>query len=236
MNTIISLFLTFLPIYLICLFVYNKDNKKEPKKFLRKLFIFGILSCIPAAIIELIIEPLFGDINKLNLFYLFIYVALGIALVEELCKWIIVYKKAYNHKEFDQTYDAIVYSVFVSLGFACLENILYCFSSNNILTSLLRALTAIPGHTMDAIVMGNFLYLAKVSSLNNDKKQSKHMLFLSIFMPTLTHTIYDYCIFTNRIVFYIIFALFLLFIYIYSIDKIKQLSKNNSDLNIKNDL
>ena len=92
MNTVISLILTFLPIYLICFFVYKKDNNKEPKKFLMKLFIFGILSCIPAAIIELVIEPLFGDINKLNLFSLFIYVTFGIALVEELCKWIVVYK------------------------------------------------------------------------------------------------------------------------------------------------
>lgn len=236
MSIIISLVLIFLPIYLICLFVYKKDNKKEPKKFLRKLFFFGILSCIPAAIIELVIEPLFGDINKLNLFSLFIYVALGIALVEEFCKWVIVYKKTYDNKEFDQTYDAIVYSVFVSLGFACLENILYCISSNSVLTSLLRALTAIPGHTLDAIIMGNFLYLSKTLLLNNNKKQSKRMLLLSILMPTLVHTIYDYCIFTDRLIFYVIFAIFLLFIYIYSIDKIKYLSKNNIDLNNKNDL
>ena len=54
MNVIFLLIITFLPVYLVGLFVYKKDREKEPRKLLKKLFIFGMLSCIPTVIFELI--------------------------------------------------------------------------------------------------------------------------------------------------------------------------------------
>lgn len=234
MNILITLVIAILPVYLIGFYVYKMDNEKESSKLLTKLFLFGMLSCIPAAVIEFIVEPLFGTIDKSNLSFLFIYVSLGIALVEELCKWFLVYRIGYNNKEFNQVYDALVYCVFVSLGFACFENIFYVFASKDILTGILRALTAIPGHASDAIIMGNYLGLAKMTSLNNNKNSVSKYLLLSILMPTLAHSIYDYCLFTEQLIFIIIFMIFLIFIYVYSIRKIKKLSRNNNVFNINN--
>lgn len=227
MNILFTLFIAILPVYLIGLYVYKKDKEKESSKLLTKLFLFGMLSCIPAAIIEVLVEPMFGITDESNLFYLFIYVSIGVALVEELCKWFFVYKIGYNNNEFDQLYDALVYCVFVSLGFACFENLFYVFASDGMLTAILRAITAIPGHASDAIIMGNYLGLAKMADINGDRQKNSKYLLLSILMPTLIHSIYDYCLFTEQFIFIVIFGIFLIFTYAYSIKKIKNLSINN---------
>lgn len=229
MNIILSIFLTILPIYLICLFAYKKDNKKEPKKLLIKLFIFGMLSSIPAFIIELIIENIFGNINKLSSLNLLFYILIGIAFIEETCKWLFIYLTVYFNKEFDQTYDAIIYCIFTSLGFACIENILYCYTVNNIITSFLRGLTAIPGHAFYAIIMGYFLFNAKKALIIKNQKKEKLMIILSILLPTLVHTIYDYFIFNEKMIYGFLFVILLFFIYIFSIEIIRKSSKNNAD-------
>ena len=125
-----TLFLAILPIYLIGNYYYKKDTVKEPKKLLQKLFFGGILSTIIVIIISIIsfiVFPKYITTEGLNHFELLIYSFIFIAFVEELSKWLVIYKIAYNHQDFDQYFDIILYSVFVGLGFACLENILYVF-------------------------------------------------------------------------------------------------------------
>ena len=58
----------------------------------------------------------------------------------------------------------IVYASFVALGFACFENILYV-SDSGIVTGLIRAVTAVPGHVCDGILMGSYLALAKLLNI-----------------------------------------------------------------------
>ena len=229
MEKIITLVIAILPIYLILLYIYKKDDNKEPKELLKRLFIWGMIICIPVAFIELGIQHLFPKEETMNLYMLFVYVLIDVALVEELFKWIIIYKITFNHESFDQLYDAIVYAVFVSLGFACFENIFYVLDSG-ITTGILRAVTAIPGHASDAIIMGNFLGLAKVAQLKGKNKLKRRFLFLSIIAPVYNHAVYDYCLYTNNVIFIIIFILFIIFIYIYSIKKVKKVSSNNRNL------
>ena len=162
---------------------------------------------------------------------LFMYVAMGIAFIEELFKWLAVYKISYNNSEFNNVYDAIVYCVFVSLVFACLENLFYVFSATTIWVGILRAITAIPGHACDAVIMGDYLGLAKLNQIKGNRNKEKKYKFLSIFMPSLIHTIYDYCIYTQSIGYIILFVFFLIFIYIFSINKIKKLSSLSNDFN-----
>jgi len=183
-----------------------------------------MLSCFPAVILELLIEPLFGNLENMNLLSLFMYVLIDIALVEELCKWFMTYKIAYNNKEFNHLYDAIVYCVFVSLGFASLENVLYVLSTG-IGTGILRAVTAIPGHTCYAVIMGNYLGLSKIAQTTNNIQLAKRNLFLSIIIPSVVHAIYNYCLFTEKVIFLLLFILVLIAIYIYGIRKIKKISK-----------
>ncbi len=224
MKTLILLLIAILPVYLIGLYVYKKDNDKESKKLLVKLFLLGVVSCIPAVILELVIGSFFGLEEDMDAFKLFAYVLVSIAFVEELCKWFFVYKAAYNHKEFDHIYDAVVYSVFVALGFALFENILYIFQSG-IGTAFLRAVSAVPGHACFAIVMGNYLGIAKMNYFSNNTALEKRNLRLSIIAPSVLHGLYDYCLFSGNILFLIVFLIILIGIYIYGVKTVKKISK-----------
>ena len=229
MATIILLAIAILPVYGIGYYIYQNDKEKEPRKLLRKLFLFGMLSCIPAAIIEVFIEPMFGVAEERDLILWFIYVALDVAIIEEFVKWFVVKMVAYNDKAFDHRYDAVIYAVFVSLGFACFENIFYVLSEG-FKVGLFRAVTSIPGHCVFAIIMGDFFGQAKLADIAGDKQNKQKYLIASIIFPTFAHTIYDYCIMTENYFLIGCFFLFLIFIYVYGIKKVKKLSSIPHDL------
>lgn len=239
MSRISMLFLlATLPIILICLYIYNKDKNKEPAKLLLKLFFFGILSCIlVVCVIELIfvfIPSINKDMNQMNFIEILIYSFIIVALVEEFCKWLMVYKIGYNNKEFDEVYDIIVYSVFVSLGFAFLENLLYVLLNNSVSVGILRGLLSVPGHACDAIFMGYYLSIAKRYRKNNDKQNEKKNIYKSILIPALLHGIYDFCIFSGQNIFIIIFFVFVINLYIISIRKLKETASITTKISYKN--
>ena len=69
------------PPLLIAYYIYQKDKyEKEPKELIIKSFLFGCLTVIPVLILEIIFnENLFSS--------LFLYMLLGVALVEEGVKF-----------------------------------------------------------------------------------------------------------------------------------------------------
>ena len=178
-----TLFISFLPVFLVGRYIYKHDRNKEPMKLLVKLFVSGVGSCFLVLFISLImgwIFPIFNaDVESLNLIELAIHVFIGIALVEEFCKWFMSYSISFNNSEFEEVYDMIVYSVFVALGFAFFENFLYVLEGG-IAVGVLRALLAVPGHACDGVFMGYYLGLAKVSALNNRNDLKKKNLLFSV--------------------------------------------------------
>ena len=229
MNNLIILLIAIFPVFVIAFYVYKKDRDKESKRLLAKLLFYGMLSCIPAVILELKVGALFGPEESMDMVTKFFYIFFSIALVEEGCKWFFVYRIAYNNHEFDHIYDAIVYSVFVSLGFALFENIFYVFLGG-ITTGLLRAITAVPGHAINGILMGEYLGLAKKHDLNKNNGPKRAAFFLSLFMPTLTHALYDYCLLTANMTLLVVFLFYLIYLYIYSFKTIKKVSKVPNNL------
>ena len=222
--------ISILPVFLIGMYIYKKDSQKEPTKLLTKLFLGGIGSCFLVLIVSFILSLIFpilsADTTNLNSVELIIRVFLGVALIEESCKWIIAYKISYNDKEFDELYDAILYCIFVSLGFACFENLLYVYQ-NGVGTGIVRALLAVPGHACDGLFMGYYFGLSKISILNKRKDLQRKNIILSIVVPTIAHGIYDYCLFVENIIFIIIFFIFVIWMYIYALKKIKMISSIN---------
>lgn len=232
----ILLVISILPVVLIGYYIYKKDINKEPSGLLAKLFFAGVLSTILVLLLSGISEifvPFLGEEpENLNAVQLIIYVFIGIALIEEFCKWIMVYMISYNNKEFDELYDMIIYAVFVSLGFACLENILYVLGSG-IQVGILRGLYAVPGHACDGIFMGYFLGLAKLCEHKKDLKNRNKNLALSLLVPSVLHGIYDYCIINENPILVIAFYVFVALLYKHSIGKINKISKNNRKMTYK---
>lgn len=231
MQSQILLIAAIFPVIVLCYFIYKRDVNKEPRNILAKLFILGFFSCIPILICELILGIIFPTSTS-NFVTLFINVFMSVALVEEGFKWLITKKVGYNSDEFDEIYDIIVYSVFASLGFACVENILYV-AGIGLSGAIMRAITAIPGHACFAVVMGYYFAKAKVSSINNNKKLYKKNMILSIIAPSLVHTAYDAFLFEGSVTAVLLFLAFDIamvvtcFIIVDKVSKIQRNVNNN---------
>ena len=230
MSELMLFVISALPVFLLGMYIYKKDKNKEPIKLLVKLFVGGILSCFLVVLVSIILGIFFpilsADFKTLNLIELIFYVFIGIALVEECCKWIFSYKIAYNDNDFEEIFDMIVYSVFVALGFAFFENLLYVYK-NGFATGVIRAISAVPGHACDGVFMGYYLSLAKQSQLNQKNKLKVKYIIYSILVPTIIHGIYDYCLLTRNILFVLLLFVFVILVYIFAIKKIKKMSSIN---------
>ncbi len=232
----VLLFLSILPVFLLGRYIYNTDFEKEPKPLLIKLFLMGIGSVVLTLFLTNLLDstfPFFETTNQSNLdiIELFLFVYIGVALIEEFSKWIFVRLFTYHHYEFNHAYDAIVYSVFVSLGFACIENIIYVLNFG-MQTAIIRGITAVPGHACFGVLMGFYLGMAKTSDKIGNLKVSKKNRIKSLLFPILAHGTYDYLIFGSQLLSYLGFAFVIFVIYLFSqtIDKVKQLAGIRFDI------
>ena len=222
---VLLLLIAILPIMLIGSYIYRKDKHREPKLLLLKFFVLGIIASILLITFYRII-PINLEIDNLNTLELFIYVFIFVAFLEELFKWLFLYKLGYNNKEFDELYDIIVYSVFIALGFSVVENIIYIIYEGQISVGIYRGLIAIPGHTCFAIFMGYYLSLAKYYNTQKKYKLESINKLKSIFIPVVLHGIYDYCCMGSSYLFVIIFFMFVVNMFIFSYIKLNSIVNN----------
>ena len=224
-----------LPVALLCYYIYAKDVNREPGNVLAKLFFFGALIVIPVIIVEILLTGIFSTEKVYDFLIVFVNVFISIALVEEGFKWLVVRNVGYDNREFDEVYDIIVYAVFVSLGFACVENVLYVFS-NGLSNAVLRAFTAIPGHTCFGVVMGYFMAKAKVGSISGNLKIVNVNLLLSLLVPALLHTVYDAILiyFTNvngGLSLFLVFVVFDITMVLFCFNTVNRISKVQQTIN-----
>lgn len=228
------MFISFFPVFLLAKYIYNKDSSKESKSLLIGLFTSGVLAVIIVTIVNLIIMILFpqyyvtSEYNNFNFLTLFLLLFLEVSLVEEGSKWLMIKLFGYRSKEFDQIYDIIVYSVFVSLGFAAMENFLYVVEGGLSL-GIYRAIFSVPAHASFGVLMGYFLGLVRISRFTNKFLYLKNIVF-SILVPTFFHTIYNFCLLSNNIYFLLLFLVFVCCLYCLSIKKVNQFAKIEKSL------
>ncbi len=163
-------------------FFYLKDKyDAEPIHMVLRIFLLGLLIVIPVMIIQRGLTLGLGDSPFVQSFFIS-------AGVEELLKWIVLYYIIYNHVEFDEPYDGIVYAVTVSLGFATVENIMYAWYSHaSIGTMFIRALLPVSGHALFGVIMGYYFGRARFSN----GFRTKRFLLYSLLIPLLFHGTYD---------------------------------------------
>ena len=221
------LLLAILPSIVLGFIIWKNDKiEKEPIGLLIILFLCGIGSIILTLLLSgfVYLIPMCNPEEAKNIFELFFGVFIGVALVEEFSKWIFLKSVTWKNKEFTHLYDAVVYAVFVSLGFATLENIIYVIDGG-LSTAIARAVLAVPLHTFCGVFMGYYYGLAKQSEINKRKDLVRKNLFLSLFVPIMSHGFYDYALFTENIIFMILFFIFVILLYILAFRRIIKLSK-----------
>ena len=216
-----SVYLAIIPSILLCLYVYRMDVvEKEPIRLLLILFFIGVLVTVPARFFEKTLISVAG-LEYTNLYDSFLLAFCIIAVVEEGYKFLILLVACWRNKEFNYRYDAIVYSVFISIGFATLENILYVQSSGYSV-ALYRGIISVPAHAFYAVASGYFLGLAKENSIKHNRAKMFGFLLLAFLAPVLLHGMFDFLLLTENDIVFGIFFSFVAILYFVSYYEIKK--------------
>lgn len=223
--------LAILPAVVLMVFLWRMDTiEKEPRGLLAKLFAFGALTVVSAIVLGIIgTECILSLLIPGSLVYLLVDNFLITALVEEGGKYFVLKRLTWNHPAFDYTFDAVVYAVTASLGFATLENIAYVLDSD-LGTALMRAILSVPGHAIDGLFMGSFYGAAKLCERMGDQKGKKQNLRRALWVPVLIHGFYDFCLESESGFLLLTFLVFEVFITVTAYRRVKRLSREDQPL------
>ena len=179
--------------------------KKEPFKRVAKVFIVSALSTIIAAILEVIGTVIVAvayssDADKIaSMSGYFVLCLLVIGPSEEACKYFTFKRNIFNDREFDHTYDGVVYGAAAALGFATLENVLYVLQYGA-LTGLLRAVLSVPLHAFTGIFMGYNFGISKYIKYNNiiNGENNKNPQRRAFLISVVVHGMFDFLLFASK--------------------------------------
>ncbi|NLK21669.1 MAG: PrsW family intramembrane metalloprotease [Epulopiscium sp.] len=202
------------PVIIASVYIYIRDKyEKEPIKLLILGILFGLIIAAPIMEVEAFLSMFTpGTGGVLEAAYTSFVVASG---TEEVFKFIVLYFLIWKNENFNEKFDGIVYAVFISLGFAGIENILYVFNPHlgGYQTAIARAVFSVPGHALFGVAMGYYYSIAKFE---------KHTLLKSFFVPWLLHGIYDFILIAKIPSLMLFFIPFVLYLWVQGMRKIKK--------------
>ncbi len=206
------------PILACAFYIFIRDKyEKEPIKLLIIGLTLGAVSTIPI----LYVERFFIYINPfVNTKFYDIYKSYVIAgFTEEVFKFIILLFLIYRNKNFNERFDGIVYAVFISLGFALVENILFVLNDDlgGVSTGVNRAIFSVPAHMLYGVSMGYYFALIKYES----EKFLKNIV-LALFNPIFIHGTFDFILTLNNKISFFIFSLYVVALWYFGLKKMKK--------------
>lgn len=208
---------SFAPILIILTYIFIRDKyEKEPIPLLTKGVFIGILITIPIVYFENILMNFTPTTPVSSALYTSFIVA---AFTEELFKYLALYLLIWRNKNFNEPFDGIVYSVFISLGFALVENVLYVFSPSlgGIRTGFSRGIFSVPAHAFFGVNMGYYFALAKFRP-----EKSAFYKFVALLSPILLHGMYDFILFLAKPYWLITFIIFVVVLWANGFAKINR--------------
>lgn len=190
----ILIIIAVLPALILLGFIYMRDRKeKTPVKLMVLLLALGAGTIIPAVIAEFIGQLIVAQTDTDHQTMLMVLCFLVIGIVEELGKYLVTVCTTWKSREFQHSYDGVIYMVCASLGFAILENILYV-ASGGIGTGILRAFTAIPLHCTVGVIMGALYAKGREAAYAGDRAGMIGFMAWAYIVPVFIHGLYDYLV------------------------------------------
>ncbi len=206
------------PVVIIAIYIYIRDKyEHEPIGILLTTLAAGALICFPIIFFEKIIFNL--PIQPISNLGDAAYNAFAVAsFTEEAFKYLALFLLIWNNRNFNEKFDGIVYAVFISLGFAAVENIMYV---NNYGQSVgyMRAITAVPAHAIFGVAMGYYFGIAKFYP-----HKRKLFLLLAFTVPFLLHGIYDFILMSEFKYLMYVYVPFIVLMWYFGFKQMKRLS------------
>ena len=225
-----------IPAIYLLRYIFKQDRlEKEPTGLILKLVILGIVSTLCALFTESVgMSLLANTFHNESLAYKVLLNYVVIALSEEGFKYLVLKRATWKNPNFNCQFDAVVYAVSVSLGFALWENIQYVFSYG-LMTALVRAFTAVPGHACFGVLMGAWYGLAKKREGMGELEKSKNLKRMAVLMPVIAHGTYDLCASAASYIGTIIFFVVIIVLFYICRNLVKALSESDNYLNNQED-
>ncbi len=194
LSNLVYLLAALLPACFLLRWVYKHDTiEKEPARLLLALLAMGCLAALCSGVLEAVGEYLLDVfIESQSPVYIILLAFLVVAVVEEGTKLFFLKLCSWKHPAFNYRFDGVVYAVFVSLGFAALENVQYVVNYG-LSVALPRALLAIPGHASFAIFMGVHYGRARLYENCGDSAAARRCLRSGYLTAVFLHGFYDAC-------------------------------------------
>ncbi len=212
---------------LLSYFYLRDQYEAEPITLVFKTFMYGALITFPIMFLQYVLE-VEGIIGS-NWSTAFI----SSGFLEEFFKWFILMFAIFQHVDFNEPYDGIIYGASVSLGFATVENILYLVA-NGVEHAFGRALLPVSSHALFGVIMGYYLGKAKFSS----KEERRKWLFLAVSVPFMLHGTYNYIFLAekNWVYYMVPFMLFLWWLGLKKVKSAHQLTEKKYNTELENEI
>ena len=205
------------PVFIIAFYIYFRDKyEKEPLGMLAKALVGGMISVIPVIFVEQALMALMPPMGKVGTAAWHAFVVA--AFTEEIFKYLFLFLLVWRSRHFNEQFDGIVYAVFVSLGFALVENVMYVMEGGY-QTALMRSLTAVPAHALFRVTMGFYFGIAR-----RYEEIRRPYLFRAIGLPILLHGIYDFILMVEVSWLLLLFIPFVIYLWISGSRLIRTLS------------
>lgn len=194
-----------LPPLILMQVVYRMDRlEREPPGLLWGLFFRGLLAMFPILVLEVVADQFIDFFYWKPIVYLFLAYFVVPGFIEEGVKYRVLLHRTWNEPNFNYQFDGVVYAVFVSLGFAAVENVMYVLTSG-FTTAVVRAIFSIPGHAMFGVIMGAKFGRAKWCQSHGQQEQADLCLRRAWLMPAVLHGTYDFLLVGFGWLFYVYF-------------------------------
>lgn len=221
------------------LFYLRQDVHPESNRQIIKIFLSGMLIALPAIFLEVGLSKglaKVGEVFNLSTILVSIfYIFFGVALVEEILKYLVFKLKVEKSSELDEPIDVMLYLIISGLGFAALENLLIFWPPQalqvfeGLMVSGLRFVGATFLHALCSGILGYFLALSFF-----EIKKKRRFFALGLTIAVFLHGLYNLSIMKiEGIVRFIIPAIIVVGLAIFLSFGIKKLKKTKSICKIK---
>ncbi|MDD5927284.1 MAG: PrsW family intramembrane metalloprotease [Firmicutes bacterium] len=217
-----------LPAFFLLRYIYKMDTiEKEPGYLLWALLLSGVWAALASIVLESLGSAVLNStLSSDDPYYHIIFAFLVVAVVEEGTKLFFLKRRSWRDPNFNYMFDGMVYSVFVSLGFAAFENIKYVFAYG-LSVAMPRALLAVPGHLGFAVFMGIFYGRAKLCECRGDSFGKKINMALGYVFAVFLHGFYDSCCMIGTKEATAVFVIFVIAMYFIVFHMVKKASRKD---------
>ncbi len=185
------------PAIVILYYFYRRDPNKEPGTLVMKVFILGVLSAVPAVIIEIVLMLVgyVADVRSNAILWAAWQAFVVAAITEEWLKFETVKLGVWKHPEFDEPMDAVIYAVAAALGFAAIENVVYALNAGSSTIALLfmRGLLSVPLHAITGAFIGIGIAKWKFQTIRFSDVPFSRIQILKV--PILIHGTFNFGLF-----------------------------------------